>query len=58
MVLLGKDLPRPSPYAAANKNKTRNADSRTGYKTREAKRNSEGEDNRPRRAGRHLDGLS
>ena len=29
MVLIGKDLPRPSPYAAADKNKARKADSFT-----------------------------
>ena len=58
MVLLGKDLPRPSPYAAADKNKARKADSRTCYQARKTKRDPEGEEDRPRRAGRHLDGLS
>ena len=29
MVLIGKDLPRPTPYAAADKNKARKADSHT-----------------------------
>ena len=58
MVLIGKDLPRPSPYAAADKNKARKADSRTCYQARKAKRDPEGEQDRPRRASRHLDGLS
>jgi hypothetical protein len=31
MVLIGKNLPRPSPYAAADKNKARKADSCTCY---------------------------
>jgi hypothetical protein len=42
MELFGKDLPRPSRYAAADKNKARNADSRTCYQAREAKRDPEG----------------
>ena len=58
MVLIGKDLPRPSPYAAADKNKARKADSRTCYQSRKTKRDPEGEEDRPRRASRHLDRLS
>jgi len=58
MVLIGKDLPRPSPYAAADKNKARKANSRTRYKARKTKRDPEGEENRPRRACRHFDGFS
>ena len=58
MMLFWKDLPRPSPYAATNKNKARKADSRTCYQAREAKCDPEGEEDRPRRASRHLDGLS
>ena len=58
MALIGKDLPCPSPYATAHKNKARNADSRTCYQAREAKRDSEGKDNRPRCARGHLDRFS
>ena len=58
MALSGKELPRPSPYAAAHKNKARNAHSCTCDQAREAKSDPEGEDNRPRRASWHLDGLS
>jgi hypothetical protein len=58
MVLIGKDLPRPSPCAAADKNKTRKADSRTCYQAREAKRDPEGEEHRPRRTCRHFNRLS
>jgi hypothetical protein len=58
MVLIGKDLPRPSPYTAADKNKARKPDARTCYQAGETKRHTEGEEDRPRRASRHLDGLS
>jgi hypothetical protein len=58
MVLFGKDLTRPSAYAAADKNKARKADSRTCYQAREAESDPEGEEDRPRRASRHLDRLS
>ncbi len=58
MVLIGKDLPRPSAYTAADKKETCKADSRTSYQARKAKRDPEGEEDRPRRASRHLDGLS
>ena len=58
MVLIGKDLPRPSAYATADKNKARKADSRTCYQARKTERDPEGKKDRPRRAGRHLDGLS
>jgi hypothetical protein len=58
MVLIGKALPGPSTYTAADKNKAREADSRTGDQAREAKRDPEGEEERPRCASRHLDGLS
>ena len=58
MVLIGKDLPPPSAYTTANKNKAREADSRTGYQARKTERNPEGKKDRPRRAGRHLDRLS
>jgi len=58
MELIGKDLPRPSPYAAADKNKARKADSRTGYQARKTERDPEGKEDRPRRASRHLDRLS
>ena len=57
MMLNWKYLPRPSPYTAADKNKTRKADSHTCYQAREAKGDPEGEDDRPCRASRHLDGL-
>ena len=43
MVLIGKDLPRPSPYAAADKNNARKADSGTCYQARKAKRDPERE---------------
>ena len=58
MVLIGKDLPRPSPYTTADKNKARKADSRTCYQARKTKRDPEGEEDWPRRARRHLDGPS
>ena len=58
VVLIRKDLPCPSPYAAADKNKARKADSRTRYQARKTERNPEGKKDRPRRAGRHLDRLS
>src|ERR1700723_2923944 len=58
MVLIGKDLQCPSPYAAADKNKARKADSRTRYQARKTKRDPEGDEDRPRRACRHLDGFS
>jgi hypothetical protein len=58
MVFLGKDLPRPSPYPTADKNKACKAHSRTRYQTRKTKRDAEGEEDRPRRASRHLNGLS
>lgn len=58
MVLIGKDLPRPSAHAAADKNKTRKANSRTCYQARKTKGDPEGEEDRPRRASRHLDSLS
>ena len=58
MVLIGKDLPRPSSYAAKDKNKARKANSRTCYQARKTKRDPEGEEDRPRRTGRHLDRLS
>jgi hypothetical protein len=58
MVLIGKDLPCPSPYAAAYKYKARKADSRTCYQACKTKRDPEGEKDRPRRASWHLDGLS
>jgi hypothetical protein len=58
MLLIGKDLPRPSPYAAADNNKARKADACTCYQARKAKRDPKGEQDRPLRAGRHLDGLS
>lgn len=58
MLLIGKHLPRPSPNAAADKNKACHADAYTRYQAREAKRDSEGEEDRPRCASRHLDGLS
>lgn len=58
MVFIGKDLPRPSAYAATDKDKARKADSRTCYQARKTKRHPEGEEDRPRRAGRHLDGLT
>src|SRR5260370_3840394 len=37
MVLIGKDPPRPSPNAAADKNKACKADSRTCYQARKTK---------------------
>jgi len=58
MVLLRKDLPRPTLYATADKNKARKADSRTRYQARKTKRHAEGEEDRPRRASRHLNGFS
>lgn len=58
MALIRKYLPRPAPQAAAHKNKPRHADPCTCYQAREAKRDSEGEENRPRRTRRHLDRLS
>ena len=58
MVFFGKDLPRPSAYTAADKNKACKTDSRTGYQARKTERDPEGEKDRPRRAGRHLDRLS
>ncbi len=58
IVLIGKDLPRPSPNAAADKNKACKADSRTCYQACKTKRDPESEKDRPRRASRHLDGLS
>src|SRR5579863_3710131 len=58
MALLRQDLPRPSPYAAANKDKARKADPNACYQARKTKRDPKGEKDRPRRAGRHLDGLS
>jgi hypothetical protein len=57
VLLIRKDLPRPSSNPAADENEPRNADSRTCYQAREAKRDSEGQENRPRRASRHLDEL-
>ena len=58
MVLFGKDLACPSAYAAKDKNNARNADSGTRHQAREAKRDTEGEQDRPRRACRHLNRLS
>jgi hypothetical protein len=58
MVFFGKDLPRPSAYTAADKNKACKTDSRTGYQARKTERDPEGEKDRPRRAGRHLYRLS
>jgi len=58
MLLLRKDLPCPSPYATTDKNKARNADSRTRYQARKTKRDAEGEKDGPRRASWHLNGLS
>src|ERR1700760_1375951 len=58
MVLIGQDLPSPSPHAATDENKARKADSRTCYKARKTKRDPEGEEERPCRACRHLDRLS
>ena len=58
MVFFGKNLACPSADAAKNKNNARNADSGTRHQAREAKRDSKGEKNRPRRASRHLDSLS
>ena len=58
MVFNGKNLARPSAYAAADKNKARKADSRTCHKARKAKRDPEGKKNRPCRARRHFDRLS
>jgi len=58
MMLIGKALPRPSRYAAANKNKACKADSRTCHQACKTKRNSEGKEDRPRRASGHFDGLS
>jgi hypothetical protein len=58
MVLVGKDLVRPSAYAKTDKNKPRNADSGTCYQAREAKRDPKGEEDRPRSARRHLDRLT
>ena len=58
MMLIRKDLPRPSAYAAADKSKARKANSRTGYQACKTERDPEGEKDRPRRAGRHLDVLS
>src|SRR5580692_4425257 len=57
LMLFWKDLPRPSPYAAADKNKARKANSRTCYQARKTKRDPEGEEDWPRRASRHLNGL-
>lgn len=56
--LIGKNLPSPPAYAAADKNHARKAHSRTRYQAREAKRDPEGEENGPRRTCRHLDGLT
>ena len=56
--VIGKDLARPSPNAAADKNKARKADSCACHQARKAKRDPEGENDRPRGASRHLDGLS
>lgn len=58
MVFFGKDLAGPTTYAAADQNKARKANSRTRYKARKTKRDPEGEQDWPRRAGRHLDGFS
>ena len=58
MMLIGKALPRPSRYAAANKNKACKAHSRTCYQARKTKRDSEGKEDRPRRACGHFDWLS
>ena len=58
MVLIGKELPRPSAYAAADKYKACKANSRTCYQARKAKCHTEGEQDRPCRASRHLDGFS
>ena len=58
MALIGEDLSRPSPDAAADKNKARKANSRTCDQTRKTKRNPESEEDWPCRASRHLDGLS
>lgn len=57
MALLGKNLPRPSPYAAEDENKAGDADTRTCHQARETKRDSEREENWPSRAGRHLNGF-
>jgi hypothetical protein len=58
VVLMGKGLPRPSPYAAADKNKACKADSRTCHQACKAKCDPKGKEDRPRRVSRHLDGLS
>ena len=58
MLLIGKDLPCPSPNSAKDKNKARKANSRTCYQACKTKRDPEGEEDRPRRACRHLDWLS
>ena len=58
MVLVGKDLARPSAYATTDKNKARNADSSTCYQARETKRDPKGQKDWPRSASRHLDRLS
>jgi hypothetical protein len=42
MVLIGKDLARPTTYAAEDKNKTRKADSRACYQARKTKCDPEG----------------
>jgi len=58
MVLLGQDLAGPSAYTAADKNKPRKPDSSSCYQAREAKRDPEGEEDRPRRTRRHFDWLT
>jgi hypothetical protein len=58
MLLVGKDLACPSAYAAANKDKARNADSRSCNEAGKAKHDAEGENDRPRCAGRHLEGVA
>lgn len=55
MTLIGKNLPRPPPHAAADKNKACKADSRTCYQACKAKRDPKGEEDWPRRASRHFD---